>query len=136
MPRLGLRTICDRSKRDPFSAGFLPMFTPAERLRSIRKSATRVLYDSAPHGSINLGLGEPDFPTPEVVRREAIRIIGEERIGYTTNGGIQPLREKIAEYHSVGLTSSYGTESVCVTTGAEEALFRSIYVVPFREANT
>jgi aspartate/methionine/tyrosine aminotransferase len=99
------------------------MFTPAERLRNIRKSATRVLYDSAPTGSINLGLGEPDFPTPEVVRREAIRVIGEERIGYTTNGGIQPLREKIAEYHSVGLTSSYGSESVCVTSGAEEALF-------------
>jgi len=99
------------------------MFTPAERLQHIRKSATRVLYDSAPPGSINLGLGEPDFPTPEVVRREAIRVIQEERIGYTTNAGIQPLREKIAEYHSDGLTSPYAAESVCVTTGAEEALF-------------
>jgi aspartate/methionine/tyrosine aminotransferase len=99
------------------------MFTPAERLQHIRKSATRVLYDSAPPGSINLGLGEPDFPTPEVVRREAIRVIQEERIGYTTNAGIQPLREKIAEYHSDGLPSPYTAESVCVTTGAEEALF-------------
>lgn len=99
------------------------MFTPADRLKHIRKSATRVLYDSAPPGSINLGLGEPDFPTPEVVRREAIRVIQEERIGYTTNAGIQPLREKIAEYHSDGLRSAYAAESVCVTTGAEEALF-------------
>lgn len=82
-----------------------------------------MLYDSAPPGSINLGLGEPDFPTPEVVRREAIRVIKEERIGYTTNGGILPLREKIADYHSKELTSSYGAESVCVMTGAEEALF-------------
>jgi aspartate aminotransferase len=98
-------------------------FTPAKRLQHIRKSATRVLYDSAPPGSINLGLGEPDFPTPEVVRREAIRVIQDERIGYTTNGGIQPLREKIAEYHSDGLPSSYTAESVCVTSGAEEALF-------------
>ena len=99
------------------------MFTPAERLKNIHKSATRVLYDSAPPGSINLGLGEPDFATPEVVRREAIRVIEEERIGYTTNAGIQPLREKIAEYHSGGLPSPYTAESVCVTTGAEEALF-------------
>ncbi len=99
------------------------MFTPAERLQHIRKSATRVLYDSAPPGSINLGLGEPDFPTPDVVRREAIRVIQEERIGYTTNAGIQPLREKIAGYHSDGLPSPYTAESVCVTTGAEEALF-------------
>ena len=98
-------------------------FTPAERLRHIRKSATRVLYDSAPPGSINLGLGEPDFRTPEVIRREAVRVIQEERIGYTTNAGIQPLRERIAEYHSDGLGSPYGADAVCVTTGAEEALF-------------
>ena len=99
------------------------MFIPAERLRHIRKSATRVLYDSAPAGSINLGLGEPDFPTPEVIRREAVRVIREERIGYTTNAGIQPLREKIAEYHGDGLPAPYTAEAVCVTSGAEEALF-------------
>jgi aspartate/methionine/tyrosine aminotransferase len=82
-----------------------------------------VLYDSAPPGSINLGLGEPDFPTPEVVRREAIRVIQEEQISYTTNAGIPPLRKKIAEYHSEGLARPYAENSVCVTTGAEEALF-------------
>src|SRR5205814_3215853 len=104
-------------------------FTPAKRLQHIGKSATRALYDSAPPGSINLGLGETDFPTPEVVRREAIRVIRDERIGYTTNEGIQPLREKIAEYHGEGLTSSYTAESVCVTTGAEDALFAVIMTI-------
>ena len=82
-----------------------------------------MLYDSAPPGSINLGLGEPDFPTPDVVRREAVRVIQEEQIGYTTNAGIPPLRKKIAEYHSDGLAAPYTENSVCVTTGAEEALF-------------
>src|SRR5512143_2954959 len=118
MPRCGSRTICDRSKKT-----VLPMFTPADRLKNIRKSATRVLYDSAPPGSINLGLGEPDFATPEVVRREAIRVIQEERLGYTTNAGIQPLRERIAAYHSEDSSSPCSADSVCVTTGAEEALF-------------
>jgi aspartate/methionine/tyrosine aminotransferase len=98
-------------------------FIPAKRLQNIGKSATRVLYDSAPTGSINLGLGEPDFVTPEVIRREAIRIIREEPITYTTNAGILPLRQKIAEYHSEGLASPFGADSVCVTTGAEEAIF-------------
>jgi aspartate/methionine/tyrosine aminotransferase len=97
-------------------------FTPAQRLQNIRKSATRVLYDSAPPGSINLGLGEPDFHTPEVICREAIRVIQEETIGYTANEGIQPLREKIAHYHSEG-SRSYNSGSVCITSGAEEALF-------------
>ncbi|MFY9557290.1 MAG: aminotransferase class I/II-fold pyridoxal phosphate-dependent enzyme [Blastocatellia bacterium] len=105
------------------------MFTPAERLQHIRKSATRVLYDSAPPGSINLGLGEPDFVTPQVIQREAIRVIQEERIGYTTNAGIPALREKIAGYHSEGLASAFTAESVCVTTGAEEALFAVMMTV-------
>ena len=98
-------------------------FIPAQRLRNIGKSATRVLYDSAPPGSMNLGLGEPDFATPEIVRREAIRVIREEPITYTTNAGILPLRQKIAQYHSEGLASSFDPDSVCVTTGAEEAIF-------------
>src|SRR5688572_14464559 len=111
----GSRIICDRVEDSrEFSPDSL-MFTPAKRLQSIRKSATRVLYDSAPPGSINLGLGEPDFPTPDVVRREAIRVIQEERIAYTTNAGIPALREKIAEYHSEGLPSPFTPESVCVT---------------------
>src|SRR5215210_1371692 len=99
------------------------MFTPAERLRNIRKSATRVLYDSAPAGSINLGLGEPDFPTPEVVRREAIRVIKEEHIGYTRNSGILELRAAVAVHHSEGLSAPFTASNVCVTNGSEEALF-------------
>ena len=91
-------------------------------MRNIRKSATRVLYDNAPPGSINLGLGEPDFHTPDVICREAIRVIEEEHIGYTPNEGIQPLRKKIAQYHSEG-SRSYDDASVCITSGAEEALY-------------
>jgi aspartate/methionine/tyrosine aminotransferase len=99
------------------------MFTPAERLRNVRKSATRILYDSAPQGSINLGLGEPDFPTPAVVRSEAVRVIEAEHIGYTPNAGIPALREAVAHHHSRGLNSPFSAKSVCVTNGSEEALF-------------
>ena len=92
-------------------------------MKNVRKSATRRLYDLAPPGSINLGLGEPDFYTPEVVRREAIRVINEERLGYTPNAGLLALREKVAAYHSEGLTVPFSYENVCVMNGAEESLF-------------
>ncbi|MFY9608327.1 MAG: aminotransferase class I/II-fold pyridoxal phosphate-dependent enzyme [Blastocatellia bacterium] len=98
-------------------------FTPAQRLKTIRKSATRRLFDLAPPGSINLGLGEPDFAVPPVVRDEAIRVINEESLGYTPNSGIAPLKAKIAEYHSGGLATPYSPASVCVMNGAEEAIF-------------
>lgn len=105
------------------------IFIPNERLKNVKKSATRRLYDSAPAGSINLGLGEPDFMTPEVIRREAIRVINEERIGYTANAGLLALRERIAEYHSADLSSPLSPDSICVTTGAEEALFATVMTV-------
>lgn len=98
-------------------------FTPADRLKNIRKSATRRLFDLAPPGSINLGLGEPDFPVPQVVRDEAIRAIDGEHLGYTPNSGIAPLKAKIAEYHSRGLPTAYSPAAVCVMNGAEEAIF-------------
>ena len=98
-------------------------FTPAERIKHIGKSATRRLFDLAPLGSINLGLGEPDFPVPQVVRNEAIRVINDEHIGYTPNSGIPALKQKIAAYHSEGLATPYSSASVCVMNGAEEAIF-------------
>jgi aspartate/methionine/tyrosine aminotransferase len=98
-------------------------FVPSDRIKNVQKSATRRLYDAAPQGSINLGLGEPDFLTPEIIRNEATRVIKEERLGYTPNAGLLALREKIATYHSDGAKQKMAANSVCVTNGAEEALF-------------
>lgn len=94
-------------------------FIPAARLAGIEKSAIRQIYDRAPAGSINLGLGEPDFPTPPVIREEAVRCIHEEKIRYTPNAGLIELRRAIAGYY--GDTAKY--ENVCVTNGSQEALF-------------
>ncbi len=80
----------------------------------------RKISDRAKPGSISLGLGEPDLPTPEVVRREALRIIAEEKSGYTLQAGILPLRERIvSDYPHLGLS----TDQVVVTAGSQEALY-------------
>ncbi|MCV5090561.1 hypothetical protein OFC13_28440, partial [Escherichia coli] len=73
-----------------------PDFQPPARLRGTQKSAIRQLFDRAPAGSINLGLGEPDLPTPDVIRRAAARVVLEEQNGYTTHAGLATLRELIA----------------------------------------
>ena len=104
-------------------------FIPAERLKNVRKSVTRLLYDSAPPGSINLGLGEPDFPTPEVIRRAAVEFIEQGFVGYTPNAGILPLRSAIAAYHSEGRASAFSANQVCVMNGTEEALFAVVMTI-------
>src|SRR5437660_10602891 len=71
-------------------------FQPPQFLRGIEKSMIRKISDRAKPGSISLGLGEPDLPTPEVIIREAVRVIQEEKSGYTLQAGIPALSEKIA----------------------------------------
>ncbi len=98
-------------------------FEPPARLRGIQKSAIRALFDRALPGSINLGLGEPDLPTPRVVRREAARVALEEQNGYTTHAGLPQLRALIAnDYTHMAATP----ERVVVTAGSQEALYLAL----------
>jgi aspartate aminotransferase len=98
-------------------------FQPARRLAGIEKSAIRQFFDRAPAGSINLGLGEPDLPTPDVVRQAAVRAILEEQNGYTTHAGLPVLRELIAAGYS---HTGAGADRVIVTAGSQEAMYLAL----------
>jgi aspartate/methionine/tyrosine aminotransferase len=98
-------------------------FEPARRLRGIQKSMIRQVFDRARPGSVNLGLGEPDLPTPGVIRREAARVVTEEQNGYTSHAGLPALRDLIAsDYPHLGLTP----EQTIVTAGSQEALYLAL----------
>ena len=98
-------------------------FRPARRLAGIEKSAIRQFFDRAPAGSINLGLGEPDLPTPDVIRQAAVRAILEERNGYTPHAGLPVLRELVAAgYPQTGA----GADRVIITAGSQEALYLAL----------
>ena len=95
-------------------------FQPPAFLRGIEKSMIRKISDRAKPGSISLGLGEPDLPTPDVIVREAVRVIQEERNGYTLQAGLPELRERIAgDYPHLNLSS----DQVMVTAGSQEGLY-------------
>src|SRR5918911_2807673 len=95
-------------------------FQPARRLRGIQKSMIRQVFDRARPGTINLGLGDPDLRTPDVIRREAARVVAEEQNGYTTHAGLPALRERVAsDYSHLNLTP----EQVVITAGSQEALY-------------
>ncbi|HYW71946.1 MAG TPA: aminotransferase class I/II-fold pyridoxal phosphate-dependent enzyme [Pyrinomonadaceae bacterium] len=80
----------------------------------------RKISDRAQPGSISLGLGEPDLPTPDVILREAVRVIQEEKSGYTLQAGIPALRERIvSDYPHMNLQ----LDQVIVTAGSQESLY-------------
>ena len=98
-------------------------FQPAARLRGIEKSMIRQLFDRARPGSINLGLGEPDLPTPDVIRRAAVRVIQDERNGYTSHAGLLPLRAHVAaDYPQLDASP----DDVIITAGSQEALYLAL----------
>ena len=98
-------------------------FAPPKRLQGIEKSVIRQVFDRALPGSINLGLGEPDLPTPDVIRRAAVKAVVEEQNGYTSHAGLPGLREKVAtEYPYL----EQRTDRVVITAGSQEALYLAL----------
>ncbi|MEW6362517.1 MAG: pyridoxal phosphate-dependent aminotransferase [Acidobacteriota bacterium] len=94
-------------------------FILPERLRGLQPTLIRQFFERALPGSINFGLGEPDLPTPDFLRREAARVAIEEQNGYTSHPGLPSLREKIANaYPHLGLEIG----DVVVTCGSQEAM--------------
>ena len=72
--------------------------------------------------SISLGVGEPDFPTPWVIREEAFYHLEKGHTSYTSNWGLIELREEIQKYlERFSLYYDAKTE-ILPTVGASEGL--------------
>ncbi len=99
----------------------------ADRVENIAISGIREVFEAAGEDTINLGLGQPDFPTPEHARQGAIDAIEAGKAdGYTSNPGIIELREAIVEKHSRDNDLDYSTDGVVATSGGSEALHLAI----------
>jgi aspartate aminotransferase len=87
------------------------------QLSGLKKSLIRQIFDAAPAGAINLGLGMPDLPVPAVVAEAVAREAATRRAAYTPNAGLPELRARI------GLGAGVGADQVIVTAGVQEGLF-------------
>ena len=92
----------------------------ARRLDGIERTLIRKIFDRAPNGAINLGLGQPDLPSPAVVCLAGIRGIVEQHTRYTTTAGDEELRRAVAQRYAA---HEVGPESVLITVGSQEALY-------------
>ena len=95
------------------------------KVERIPASGIRRFFDliAGVEGAISLGVGEPDFVTPERFREAAIRSIKEGKTKYTSNYGIRPLREAISEHTEKLRGVRYDVDrEVIVTVGVSEAV--------------
>ena len=95
---------------------------PSKRVRDISLSGIRKMFELVGEDSINLGLGEPDFDTPEYIREAAKKALDEGFTHYTVNKGIVELRETISAKLKMDNNISVSPEEIIVTVGASEGL--------------
>ncbi len=93
-------------------------------LASVPASGIRQFFDllSTIDDVISLGVGEPDYVTPEPIRLAALESIERGETHYTSNYGLLELREALSEHIATryGVTYDPATELV-ITSGSSEA---------------
>ncbi|MGH2495753.1 MAG: aminotransferase class I/II-fold pyridoxal phosphate-dependent enzyme [Ktedonobacteraceae bacterium] len=97
----------------------------AQRVRQVKPSGIRKFFDiiNTMPDVISLGIGEPDFVTPDHIRQAGIRSIELGHTRYTSNYGILELREEIAVMlkRRYGIDYDHKTE-ILVTVGVSEGV--------------
>ena len=95
------------------------------RVADVPPSGIRKFFDIVRQmpEAISLGVGEPDFVTPWSIRDAAIQSIEDGQTQYTSNWGLETLREKISAYLRMRYHVSYSPkDEVLVTVGASEGI--------------
>ena len=91
----------------------------------IKPSGIRKFFDIAGtmEDVISLGVGEPDFPTPWEIRKAGILSLESGKTRYTSNRGLETLREEIGRYVKRKYGVTYDAKSeILVTVGGSEAI--------------
>ena len=91
----------------------------------IKPSGIRKFFDiaSTMEDVISLGVGEPDFPTPWEIRKAGILSLEGGKTRYTSNRGLESLREEIGRYVERKYNVTYDPKSeILVTVGGSEAI--------------
>src|SRR5215510_3657994 len=75
---------------------------------------------------INLGIGQPDFRTPDFIVEAAIKALRDGHHGYTPANGIPPLREAVAADLHRRFNVEVSPGSVMIMPGGKPTMFMSI----------
>ena len=101
----------------------------AERISSISVSSTMRVAAEAERlraqgvDVVDFGAGEPDFPTPDNIKRAAMRAIEQNFTKYTNAGGALELKQAVCERHAQDFGTAYHPNECLITVGGKHAIF-------------
>ncbi len=103
-----------------------------ERVKDINVPGIRVFANQVAQYSdgINLTIGEPDFHTPDNVKKAGIEAIQQNKTGYSHNAGLFELREAVSNFFADRYSLTYDPETeIIITNGASggiDSILRTI----------
>lgn len=104
----------------------------SERISRISVSSTMAVVAKADKlkasgvSVVDFGAGEPDFPTPDNIKKAAIEALNQNFTKYTPTGGTRELKLAIVERHAQDFGSNYTGEECLVTVGGKQAIFEAV----------
>jgi len=104
----------------------------AERISSISVSSTMKVAQEADKlrsegvDVVDFGAGEPDFPTPDNIKKAAIRALDENFTKYTAVSGTADLKKAVCEYHARHFKTDYKPNECLITVGGKHIIFNAM----------
>lgn len=104
----------------------------ARRVVNLKPSGIRKFFDivATMKDVISLGIGEPDFTTPEPIVQAGVHSLQVGETHYTSNAGLLALREKVAAHlHTLHNVTYDPVSDILITVGVSEALYLSLSAI-------
>ena len=104
----------------------------SRRVAAVPPSGIRKFFDIAAtmKDVISLGIGEPDFVTPDVIREAGIASLNRGETRYTSNSGILELRQAVVAKWAERYGVAYHPDDEClITIGGSEALYLALTAI-------
>src|SRR3954466_6620259 len=106
----------------------LPL-TTADRISSISESSTMKVMADADKlrregvDVVDFSAGEPDFPTPDNIKRAAIAALDANFTKYTPAGGTAETKQAVIDRHKAEFGTDYKVSECIITVGGKHVLF-------------
>ena len=101
----------------------------SQRVQRIKPSPTLAVtaraaeLRAAGHDVIGLGAGEPDFDTPEHIKKAAIEAISNGKTKYTPVGGTPELKQAVINKFKRDNGLDYSADQILVSCGGKQSFF-------------
>ncbi len=103
----------------------------ARKVVTLKPSGIRKFFDivATMKDVISLGIGEPDFVTPENIVQAGIQSLRAGDTHYTSNAGRLELRQALSEHLKKLYGIEYDTKELIITVGVSEALYLAMTAI-------